>query len=909
MKVSLFFKRLFYAFIIGAICSIWYLQNNERFKEVLASRVEKVFQEKFDAVFSGTVVKINLFTLTVYFKDIEVVPYLEATSWHWKARSMSGSISLLSYFIHKKFGLAFIVDGYSLFSAIKEGRCVVEGHFKKIASQQNLTLPLFLDSIVFKNSSLLLASDDMSVGTTFSGYVFKNNQALKLKMQFLNGFFRKNINTLVMTDGFGSLQGTITPQRRMADISLHVDYQAQLPALLENHNEMIFKLDYEKGKGELHLSDREQKIQGHLEDILVTRENIFFRSTLSAPLFYIRKALPSLDKECMLNGKIHLKTVGSLKDTITGNIFCDDIAYHDSKISMISSSFIMHLFDRASGVATVETDKGTMKAHWQGSLKDPSYDLYFLNDSLLKRDLKDFWLIKPGALSGTITGSATSLKSSFNLFMQHEKTESTIPLQGTIVTDFVNNHTIKGMCDTYRYQLVYQDHKGSLEVVDHESKPVINGYVEKKEDHPDVFTTRGSISYDCIRPFLLYSFSLRSIGTGLFTWQGTYENKRFDIFLSAEDTAIRFSDIYNVFTGFSAQLSGIVWPFSCTMQNVLLSLHKGTIAVAQGYSIFDNHGLLVTTHLPIQLHNCLCNWKDAFLVELSGSCLLDKKENEHLKVETDIIIENGYLQENPLSLVNQKEFLHSIMPGITTKQADFEGIITIKTKDPFSIKTPYIESRALADIVCEYKEGKAQVTGMLKFVGGALHFPYKSVPLMHAELKFIKDHPSDPLIELIAEGMIKKYMINLTVGNSVQDPHIVLSSNPRLTEEQIVSLLFSGTAQESLNLVVPTLLMHNIEKFLFTKSHNYRAESSWLEPLKRIRIVPSFADQTGRGGLRAAIEIEVNDKLHGVIQKNFSLSEDTRIEVEYILSEDVSLKAIKDERSDLGAELEMRFSF
>ena len=69
------------------------------------------------------------------------------------------------------------------------------------------------------------------------------------------------------------------------------------------------------------------------------------------------------------------------------------------------------------------------------------------------------------------------------------------------------------------------------------------------------------------------------------------------------------------------------------------------------------------------------------------------------------------------------------------------------------------------------------------------------------------------------------------------------------------------------------------------------------------------AEQRWRGGLRGALEIDINDRWHAMIQKNFSLSEDTRVELEYLLSDDISLCDIRDERRDLGGEVEVRWKF
>jgi len=46
-----------------------------------------------------------------------------------------------------------------------------------------------------------------------------------------------------------------------------------------------------------------------------------------------------------------------------------------------------------------------------------------------------------------------------------------------------------------------------------------------------------------------------------------------------------------------------------------------------------------------------------------------------------------------------------------------------------------------------------------------------------------------------------------------------------------------------------------------------------------------------------------------LIQKNFSLTEDTKFELEYFFSDDITLRAIRDERRDIGGEVELRWKF
>ena len=153
----------------------------------------------------------------------------------------------------------------------------------------------------------------------------------------------------------------------------------------------------------------------------------------------------------------------------------------------------------------------------------------------------------------------------------------------------------------------------------------------------------------------------------------------------------------------------------------------------------------------------------------------------------------------------------------------------------------------------------------------------------------------------------------MNITGSLAQHHIALQSSPPLTEEQIVALLLTGSQEESLNIVMPALIMNNITNIIFGRDQGSlsldRYFKKFLRPLSRVYLIPSFSDQTARGGLRGAVEVDINDRWRALLQKNFNLSEDTRLEIECQLSDDISVRGIRDERRDIGGEVEMRWKF
>ena len=171
-------------------------------------------------------------------------------------------------------------------------------------------------------------------------------------------------------------------------------------------------------------------------------------------------------------------------------------------------------------------------------------------------------------------------------------------------------------------------------------------------------------------------------------------------------------------------------------------------------------------------------------------------------------------------------------------------------------------------------------------------------------------YPPVPELAIAAHGVVRQYDITIHSEGTIQEPHLRFESSPALRDEQIMSLLLSGSEDGivSLNLSHDSFsLIHA----LLTAAHTPETEPSWwaslLAPLRRVRLIPKLNDQSGRGGVRGAVEIEVDDRLRATIQHNFSLSEDIKISVDYAISDDMHVRALRDERGDYAAELEIRW--
>jgi hypothetical protein len=152
-------------------------------------------------------------------------------------------------------------------------------------------------------------------------------------------------------------------------------------------------------------------------------------------------------------------------------------------------------------------------------------------------------------------------------------------------------------------------------------------------------------------------------------------------------------------------------------------------------------------------------------------------------------------------------------------------------------------------------------------------------------------------------------MITLQATGSLQKPTMLLESTPDLTEEQIIGLLLTGSEQATLQADLPTMLLQNLDLVLFEnkkKSKNAALFDKITKTFKYVQITPNLTDQPGRSKLKGSISVNLTDQLHARINKDLDLQKDFSAQLEYLLADDINLKVIRNQRGELGSEIELR---
>lgn len=401
-----------------------------------------------------------------------------------------------------------------------------------------------------------------------------------------------------------------------------------------------------------------------------------------------------------------------------------------------------------------------------------------------------------------------------------------------------------------------------------------------------------------------------------FTLFGGRFSKHWSATLDVSELQVRIPYTYNFLRSVHTTAHYYPQDMLILFKQTALKTDRGTLHSGLSTCILDGDTRHIqSAHIPFTVQDFFINYAKDFFAHLSGAFVINYYKDERSKIQGVCTIKKCHIRNNPFAggvggaVVSAA--LNAFVNHPLAKMTDID--LLMQSYEPVDIKTDFLKGRAHIKVQALGNLVEPQLYGSLEIVNGSFNFPYKPLEIQYGKIFFVNNELDDPAIELSATANIKNYSITMHVHGTARHPIITFHSLPSLQEEQIIGLLLGGSPDNSLSLVMPFSSAGLIEKLIVGGN----AESSglldtfkgWLRPLEKVKIVPRFSDQTSRGGLRGALAVEVNDTLSGLIQQNFSLSEDTLIEVAYKPFDELIIRSMRDERGDFGGEIETCFKW
>ena len=340
-----------------------------------------------------------------------------------------------------------------------------------------------------------------------------------------------------------------------------------------------------------------------------------------------------------------------------------------------------------------------------------------------------------------------------------------------------------------------------------------------------------------------------------------------------------------------------------TLKNVSVVFDQGSLNCSHGIVQCDADHQLESVSIPVMLNKIPIKIDPSIQGELAGQLAITKTQDKPVLIQGNLIVDNG--------TINALEYAKQMMTSRKKPEIPFNIVcdFSLSTRTPIRIDAPLIKSNAILNLHVTNTFNDPHIAGSCALQNAIVQLPYKPLYVECAQITFIPGQPS-PLINMLATSKIKQYEVMVQVIGTVDNYQLIFSSNPFLEQWEIIALLASGNPKSAVSTLIPSVASQLLlDYILYAPNSLTQSTRAWLAPLEYVRFVPHFDDQSARGGIRAAFEIAVTDQLTATIQKNFTLTEDTRLQVEYAVSDDIAVRATRDERRDLNAEIEARWKF
>jgi hypothetical protein len=930
-QIFKFILRFSFAFLVALITAIWVIQEDEMVQTFIKDKILYILENEFKAKIDVQNFDINLFTGTIFLKDGIVSsckPYNQGDDFYWKFNSAEIKFSRLFWLFNVDMQLDLKLINVSVQTVFKGKRFAISGHIENVLAPSEF--PIELKSIEIENINLGVRLEELSKSLSVNimgNLYFENTSSLDEKKFWQGVLFIKDANILI--DGkkiLSEINGFSTIYKQ--------DYFCNCWDIKTDKSFKILDLDCSL-ESEWNESTKQIKIISKDKKL-----NLCLDSNYSMDEFKI------IGISCLSHFKhiYNFFTEQRLDKSLTGtcNFFVKFDVQNSKSIGSIKfDDAKLDNFDLGSYRANFEQNKNIIKTNFsmenfaQEHLQDVEVTgnaLWDLNKNLgwanfcnrKSISLNDDWLILPQDFDLNLNfGLNSSFNGNYKVFISEKEEEKRYPLSGSL---FLQNQDlgVSGKTNLGSYVL-----NAKLDPQFYLTKVLYTRKGKRVIDLNLKNSTKslvGKIRYSYLRSFLPISFKKTVLGRNVILYinldQDSYTNLKG--FAQLSDGKLSVLGSYNPINKIKFDFNIDFLSRIINVQKAQVDFFKGKISMPYATMSFTDGYKINYIHAPIQINDLFVNWKKDFYGLVYGNLMLNKKhvidkpQNFGLKIFGDLIFKKSLFKENIFSQnTSNDQFGFSFPQELNTQKDDIiEFDINVLNEGPIKTKTSFLEADANVDLNLKalYVDGKLQVPqvdGNINLEKGLLKFLHHKLFISYGKVQFFPNQLNDPIIDLVAKNKIRKYLVTLQATGSLQYPNIVLESSPELTEEEILALLIAGSENASFQTELPAILMQNLNNLIVGSKDLLPRTTSFFEkltrPFKYVQITPNFTDQSGRGGIKGTVSIDLSKQIHAQIQKDFNLQEDFAFQLEYFLTDDVNLKVVKDQRGEIGSEVEVRF--
>lgn len=239
------------------------------------------------------------------------------------------------------------------------------------------------------------------------------------------------------------------------------------------------------------------------------------------------------------------------------------------------------------------------------------------------------------------------------------------------------------------------------------------------------------------------------------------------------------------------------------------------------------------------------------------------------KISGDLILTEGLALIEPDLLASSTKTVSTRPPYFAVETEPFnewELDVNIRGDRFLRVSNSYFQGTLSSEFALEGNLGTPLLIGKGETNTGRIFFPASSLKINSGEAFITRDRPSELQIQATASGRLFAYDINLEVQGTADNPELIITSNPALTQVEALLLLTTGAVpNQSGNLAQQsaTSLGVFIGKGLFKKLTGGNKDSSSKLELE----VGQDISQQGKKTIEASYQLSETLEIEGEYDK------------------------------------------
>ncbi len=183
-----------------------------------------------------------------------------------------------------------------------------------------------------------------------------------------------------------------------------------------------------------------------------------------------------------------------------------------------------------------------------------------------------------------------------------------------------------------------------------------------------------------------------------------------------------------------------------------------------------------------------------------------ERSSTAVKRDATITVVNKDATERPIAPLNHQD--NGLRESEIFKRLTLD--LTLRMPGNVRVRHPDASAELRGNIHASKKPGQdLQLTGSSEIIRGWAAFQGRRFEIVRGEIQFIGGGKIDPVLDILAQHRLPQYTVDALVGGTVENPSLVLRSNPSLDQADILALLLFGKPSKDLNRTEQVSLKQN----------------------------------------------------------------------------------------------------